>query len=71
MQCPSVMEHDILVEKIRKQAGGASHPLNVHLRQEIDRFNALLSVVKSSLLALSMAIEGVDPLQIQLCFYLD
>lgn len=58
MQCPGVMEHDFYMEKIRKQGGGISHPLNVHLRQEIDRLNALLTTVKASLVSLKLALEG-------------
>lgn len=39
-------------------AGGPTAPLNIHLRQEIDRLNKVVRTVKESLRTLRLAIAG-------------
>lgn len=46
---PSVFEQEDTKEKLKKLAGGASMPLTVHLRQEIDRLNIIVHLTTSTL----------------------
>ena len=46
------------LDKLQKLPGGAQQPLTVHLLQEIDRLNILMSTVKTTLESLQLAIAG-------------
>jgi dynein heavy chain len=43
---------------LTRLAGGPTAPLNIHLRQEIDRLNKVIRTVKESLRTLRLAIAG-------------
>lgn len=43
---------------LQKLPGGAQQPLTIHLRQEIDRLNIVMSTVKSTLESLQLTIAG-------------
>jgi len=45
-------------EKLKKVQGGATAPLNVHLRQEIDRLNRIMKLTQDTLINLRLAIAG-------------
>jgi dynein heavy chain, axonemal len=45
-------------ERLRKLAGGPTAPLNIHLRQEVDRLNRVVAEVTDTLRALRLAIAG-------------
>jgi len=45
-------------DALRKLPGGATAPLNVHLRQEIERLNRVLGVVSDTMQTVRLAIAG-------------
>ena len=45
-------------EALRRLPGGVMAPLNVHLRQEIERLNKVLAVVADTLTMVQLAIAG-------------
>ena len=45
-------------EKLRKLQGGPTQPLTVHLRQEIDRLNIIITLTTTTLSNLQLAIAG-------------
>lgn len=49
---PSVFGAEDTKEKLKKLTGGASQPLTVHLRQEIDRLNIITKLTISTLKSL-------------------
>jgi len=46
------------VDKLKKLPGGPTMPLTVHLRQEIDRLNTIISITRKTLSNLRLAIAG-------------
>lgn len=55
---PPPFDPETVKESLKKLAGGASAPLNIHLRQEIDRLNKVVGVVADTLRTLRLAIAG-------------
>ena len=55
---PAPFDAESVKEGLKKLQGGASAPLNIHLRQEIDRLNKVMSVVAETLKTLRLAIAG-------------
>ncbi len=60
-QFPSVVAPEEMAERLQKLAGGATAPLNVHLRQEVDRLNIVLRIARETLESLRLAIAGGCP----------
>jgi dynein heavy chain len=58
MQAPPLFEREEVREKLRRLPGGPMQPLTVHLRQEIDRMNAVIVLAVSTLKNLRLAIAG-------------
>ena len=46
-------------EKLRKLPGGPTQPLTVHLRQEIDRLNIIITLTTTTLKNVRLAIAGM------------
>jgi dynein heavy chain len=46
------------MEKLKKLPGGPTQPLTVHLRQEIDRLNTIISLTRKTLSNLRLAVAG-------------
>lgn len=46
-------------ERLRKLQGGPTQPLTVHLRQEIDRLNIIITLTTTTLKNLRLAIAGM------------
>lgn len=63
---PPLFDKEETRERLRKLPGGATQPLTVHLRQEIDRLNVVLSTTKTTLTDLRLAIAGASEPQIRL-----
>lgn len=57
-QVPAMFDKEELREKLRKLPGGPTMPLNVHLRQELDRLNIVIKLTSSTLKNLRLAIAG-------------
>lgn len=57
-QVPPLFDREEMRERLRKLPGGATQPLTVHLRQEIDRLNVVLATTKATLTDLRLAISG-------------
>ena len=55
---PQVFKADFTAESLKKLAGGATAPLNIHLRQEIERLNKVVVVVADTLRVLRLAVAG-------------
>jgi len=55
---PAMFKNEETKEKLKKLAGGSSAPLNVHLRQEIDRLNIVIKLSEGTLKNLRLAIAG-------------
>ena len=55
---PAPFKPEETKEKLKKQPGGPSAPLNVHLRQEIDRLNTIIALTTKTLKNLRLAIAG-------------
>jgi dynein heavy chain len=55
-----MFDREDTIQKLKKLQGNAKEipPLNVHLRQEIDRLNVVISLVRSTLVNMKLAIEG-------------
>ena len=49
-------------EKLRKLPGGPTQPLTVHLRQEIDRLNIIITLTTTTLKNVRLAIAGMCPI---------
>ena len=52
------MAPEEVAERLQKLPGGATAPLNVHLRQEVDRLNIVLRITRETLESLRLAIAG-------------
>ena len=46
-------------EKLRKLPGGPTQPLTVHLRQEVDRLNLIITLTTTTLKSVRLAIAGM------------
>ena len=57
---PAPFDKEETKERLRKLQGGPSAPLNVHLRQEIDRLNIILRLTSSTLKNLRLAVAGTS-----------
>ena len=55
---PAVFKPEDTKEKLKKLGGGSTAPLNVHLRQEIDRLNVVIKLTQGTLSDLRLAIAG-------------
>jgi dynein heavy chain len=55
---PLIFEPEVTRKALNKLQGGFMSPLNVHLRQEIERLNKLLLLVKDALETLRLALAG-------------
>lgn len=55
---PLVFKSDSTAEALKKLAGGPTAPLNIHLRQEIERLNKVVVAVAETLRVLRLAIAG-------------
>ena len=67
---PAPFDKEETKERLRKAPGGPAAPLNVHLRQEIDRLNIILRITSTTLKNLRLAVAGADcrpTLNIALC----
>ena len=53
-----MFDKEELREKLKKLPGGPTMPLNVHLRQELDRLNIVIKLTSSTLKNLRLAIAG-------------
>ena len=53
-----MFDKEELKEKLKKLPGGPTMPLNVHLRQELDRLNMVIKLTSSTLKNLRLAIAG-------------
>ena len=58
LQFPSIVAPEEVAERLQKLPGGPTAPLNVHLRQEIDRLNTVLRISRETLESLRLAIAG-------------
>ena len=55
---PQAFVNEITKDALRKLPGGATQPLTVHLRQEIDRLNIIINLTTKTLKNLRLAIAG-------------
>ncbi|KAL4552567.1 hypothetical protein Ndes2526B_g02495 [Nannochloris sp. 'desiccata'] len=55
---PAIFKPEDTEEALKKLSGGATGPLNIHLRQEIERLNKVVAVVAETLRMLRLAIAG-------------
>eukprot|EP00899_Mesostigma_viride_P009796 jgi/Mesvir1/18818/Mv04309-RA.2 len=55
---PAAFKIEEAKERLRKIQGGPTAPLNVHLKQEIDRINIIIGITATSLKNLRLAIAG-------------
>jgi len=55
---PPMFDKEDTKEKLKKLPGGATQPLTVHLRQEIDRLNIITKLTTGTLKNLRLAISG-------------
>ena len=60
MQVPAPFDKEETKDRLKKLPGGPSSPLNVHLRQEIDRLNIILRLTSTTLKNLRLAVAGGD-----------
>ena len=77
LQVPQPFDKEDIRERLRKLAGGPTAPLNVHLRQEIDRLNTVIRLTTTTLKNLRLAVAGAHTLRqlaastsVQLCLSL-
>lgn len=68
---PQPFDAEAMKEKLRKLAGGPTAPLNIHLRQECDRLDVILSITTKTLRNLRLAIAGTVALSGDLIQALD
>jgi dynein heavy chain, axonemal len=57
-KCPPLFDREDVKDKTAKLPGGASMPLTVTLRQEIDRLNMVIKLTRTTLSNLRLAIAG-------------
>lgn len=57
-QVPQPFDKEEIRERLRKLQGGPTAPLNVHLRQEIDRLNLVIRLTTTTLKNLRLAVAG-------------
>ena len=57
-QVPPLFEKEAVRERLQQLPGGPAQPLTVHLRQEIDRLNAVIALTTVTLRNLRLAIAG-------------
>jgi dynein heavy chain len=55
---PAIFKSEDTKEALKKLSGGATGPLNIHLRQEIERLNKVIVAVAETLRMLRLAIAG-------------
>ncbi|GBG77441.1 hypothetical protein CBR_g23890 [Chara braunii] len=55
---PAAFKVEETKDKLKKLPGNVTAPLNVHLKQEIDRLNLVISMAESNLQNLRLAIKG-------------
>ena len=60
-QVPPPFGREDVREKLKKLPGGPTQPLTVHLRQEIDRLNAVIALTGATLRDIRLAIAGLRP----------
>ena len=58
VQAPQPFDKEEIRERLRKLQGGPTAPLNVHLRQEIDRLNLVIRLTTTTLKNLRLAVAG-------------
>lgn len=68
---PAPFDAEYVKERLRKLPGGATQPLTVHLRQEIDRLNIIILLAAKTLQNLRLAIAGTVALSGDLIQALD
>lgn len=68
---PAPFDGEYVKERLRKLPGGATQPLTVHLRQEIDRLNIIIILASKTLHNLRLAIAGTVALSGDLIQALD
>lgn len=61
---PALFHGEEAKEKLRRLPGGATMPLTVHLRQEIDRLNVIIKLCTQTLQNLRLAIAGMVELML-------
>ena len=62
-QAPPLFGREDVREKLRKLPGGPTQPLTVHLRQEIDRLNMIITLTTTTLKNVRLAIAGMCLIQ--------
>ena len=67
LQVPAPFDKEDIRERLRKLAGGPTAPLNVHLRQEIDRLNTVVRLTTTTLKNLRLAVAGERPVDWLMC----
>ena len=55
---PPLFDRETVRERLQQLPGGPTQPLTVHLRQEIDRLNAVIALTTATLRNLRLAIAG-------------
>lgn len=60
---PLAFDAETVKEGLKQLQGGPTSPLNIHLRQEIDRLNKVLATVVDTLKNLRLAIAGTIALR--------
>jgi dynein heavy chain len=55
---PPPFDNEDVRDKLKRLPGGPTQPLTVHLRQEVDRLNAVLVLARATLADLRLAIAG-------------
>jgi dynein heavy chain len=55
---PPSFEREAVKDKLRRLPGGPTQPLNIHLRQEVDRLNVILELAGRTLASVRLAIAG-------------
>ncbi|CAK0759668.1 Dynein gamma chain, flagellar outer arm [Coccomyxa viridis] len=70
-KAPPLFGREDVREKLRKLPGGPTQPLTVHLRQEIDRLNIIITLTTTTLKNVRLAIAGTIALSGKLADSLD